>query len=381
MPLILEYEPTAALYRRCADAGLTMARIGYSDQHHLLGIVDGAARFARDHGIAELPLGVFSTVGHYIFQMLPRYLHAGHRLPAEGGDPAAWRQRLLRNARLATGFLATLTDAGDPDYGAVHVTHHYDHGHHTLPGGVRSRNELLRDLVFIDLFSSVMFDDTHSPFADNVANSIDYRRFVEDSGRQKVMEGCLEEVAAGGMGLDESASSSPDQIEEYLARTGFELVVPNIGTESVTARQVGVQWQVLEELAARGAGHRLVVHGFSSVRRLAVDQQRRLGALGVVAMNAFSYIPQEIGRLLLQEAAAMHDAHDAERGYPTGFAADGTPQFPDAAGRGDANVFFSPLLDRLRDRQVKLIANSVYQILDNLGYAGLAVASAKLPGV
>ena len=172
MPLILDYQPTARLYRTCADAGLTMARIGYSDQHHLLGIVDGAARFAREHGIAELPLGVFSTVGHYIFQMLPRYLHAGHRLPAAGGDPAAYRQRLLRNARLATGFLATLTDAGDPDYGAVHMTHHYDHGHHTLPGGVRSQNELLRDLQFIDLFSSVMFDDTHSPFADNVASSI-----------------------------------------------------------------------------------------------------------------------------------------------------------------------------------------------------------------
>ena len=371
MPLILDYEPTAGLYRRCADAGLTMARIGYSDQHHLLGIVDGAARFAREHAIAELPLGVFSTVGHYIFQMLPRYLHAGHRLPSEGGDPAAYRQRLLRNARLATGFLATLTDAGDPDYGAVHVTHHYDHGHHTLPGGVRSRNELLRDLEFIDLFSSVMFDDTHSPFADNVASSVAYRRFVEDAGRKKVMEGCLEEVAAGGVGLQESAASSTDQIEEYLARTGFELVVPNIGTESVTARQVGVQWQVLEELAARGAGHRLVVHGFSSVRRLAVAEQRRLGELGVVAMNAFSYIPQEIGRRLLQEAAAMHAAHDPERGYPTGFAADATPLFPDAAGRGDANVFFGPLLDRLRDRQVELIAQSVYEILDNLGYARL----------
>ena len=376
MPLILDYEPTADLYRTCADAGLTMARIGYSDQHHLLGIVDGAARFAREHGIAELPLGVFSTVGHYIFQMLPRYLHAGHRLPAAGGDRAAYRQRLLRNARLATGFLATLTDAGDPDYGAVHMTHHYDHGHHTLPGGVRSENELLRDLQFIDLFSSVMFDDTHSPFADNVASSIAYRSFVEDSGRRKVMEGCLEEVAAGGKGLDASASSNPDQIEEYLARTGFELVVPNIGTESVTARQVGVQWQVLEELAARGAGHRLVVHGFSSVRRLAVAEQRRLGELGVVAMNAFSYIPQEIGRRLLEEAAAMHGAHDPERGYPTGFTADGAPLFPDAAGRGDANVFFGPLLDQIRDLQVKLIADSVFEILDNLGYARLAVAPA-----
>ena len=166
---------------------------------------------------------------------------------------------------------------------------------------------------------------------------------------------------------------TPDQIEEYLAGTGFELVVPNIGTESVTNRQVGVHWQVLEELAARGLGPRLVVHGFSSVRRLEVAEQRRLGKLGVVAMNAFSYIPQEIGRRLLQEAAALHGAHDPEHGYPTGFGADGAPQYPDAASRGDANVFFGPLLDQLRDLQVELIAASVYQILDNLGYARLGV--------
>ena len=373
MPLILDYEPAAALYRRCGEARLTMARIGYSDQHHLLGIVEGAARFARDHAIAELPLGIFSTVGHYIFQMLPRYLSAGHVLPAAGGDPAAYRRRLHRNARLATDFLATLTRAGDSDYGAVHVVHHYDHGHHTLPGGIRSQNELLRDLEFLDLFSSVMFDDTHSPFVANVANSIEYRRFVEASGRNKVMEGCLEEVAAGGKGLASSASSDPDRIEEYLTRTGFELVVPNIGTESVTNRQVGVRWQVLEELAARGVGPRLVVHGFSSVRKLAVAEQRRLGELGVVAMNAFSYIPQEIGRRLLEEATALHAARDPQRGYPIGFGADGAPRFPDAAGRGDANVFFGPLLDQLRDRQVELIAASVYQILDNLGYARLGV--------
>ena len=115
MPLILDYEPTAALYRRCGEARLTMARIGYSDQHHLLGIVEGAARFAREHAITELPLGIFSTVGHYILQMLPRYLHADHVLPAAGGDPAAYRRRLHRNVRLATGFLATLPSADDTD--------------------------------------------------------------------------------------------------------------------------------------------------------------------------------------------------------------------------------------------------------------------------
>ena len=86
-----------------------------------------------------------------------------------------------------------------------------------------------------------MFDDTHSPFEDNCRNSADYRAFLEAEGRKKVLEGCLEEVAAGGDGLDESACTNPDQIEQFLERTGFELVVPNIGTESINA-QLRSQW-------------------------------------------------------------------------------------------------------------------------------------------
>ena len=35
--------------------------------------------------------------------------------------------------------------------------------------------------------------------------------------------------------------------------------------------------------------------------------------------------------------------------------------------------FFGPLLDQVRDLKVKLIAESVYEILDNLGYARLAL--------
>lgn len=368
MPLVLDYEATKCLYSRCGDAHITMARIGYSNQHHLLGIVEGAARFARDHAIDQLPIGVFSTVGHYIFQMLPRYLRADHVLPDRGGDSESYRIRLHRNGRLATGFLAVLTATGDPDYGAVHVTHHYDHGHHTLPGGRRSQNELLRDLEFIDLFSSVMFDDTHSPFEENLTNSLEYRQFIEGSGRKKVMEGCLEEVAAGGKGLKASRRSDPDNIEEYLSHTGFELVVPNIGTESITNRQVGVKWEILEELDRRGIGPQLAVHGFSSVRKLSIREQRRLGELGIVAMNAFSYIPQEIGRRVLLESASLQAGHNVDQGYPIGFRLNGKPEFLSPQDQSDANKFFGPLLDQVRDLEVELIASSVYGILKNLGY-------------
>lgn len=368
MPLVRDYEQTQELYSLCAASNLTMARIGYSDQDQIQAIVRGAARFAADHSISRLPIGIFVTVGHYIMQQLPRYLTADHVLPSNGGDTREYHRRLFLNARLATDFMEVFTDPADSDFGSVCITHHYDHGHHTLPGGKVSPNELLRDVDFLRFFSSVMFDDTHSPFEKNVENSIAYRKFLEESGSRKVLEGCLEEVGAAGLGEQGTAFTDPTQIEQYLESTGFELVVPNIGTESIHAKPVGVQWDILEELDRRGVGHRLIVHGFSSIRTLAPEEQQRLGALGVVGMNAWSYIPQTVGSALLERAELIRRHHDPEKGRPVGFDEQCVPRYQPS---DDANVFFGPVLDQVRDLKVKLIADGVYEILDNLGYARL----------
>ena len=367
MPLVRDYDGTRELYQLCADNNLCMARIGYSDSDQIQAIARGAARFATEHGIKRLPIGIFATVGHYIFQQLPRYLDAKHQLPSKGGDPVEYRRRLFRNIRLSTSFMDILLDEADSDFGMVHATHHYDHGHHTLPGKEISKNELLRDTEFLSHFSSVMFDDTHSPFAENVENSIAYKKFLDDNGCKKVLEGCLEEVGAAGLGKDETPFTDPAQIEEYLEKTGFELVVPNIGTESIHAQAVGVQWQNLEELHKRGVGSRLIVHGFSSIRTLEPKEQQRLGELGVVGMNAWSYIPQTVGREMLERAEMIRKHHDEEKGFPVDFDGDKPVYNPSK----DANVFFGPLLDQVRDLKVERIADGVYDILKNLGYARL----------
>jgi hypothetical protein len=368
MPLVTDYEETKSLYDLCAGREVVMARIGYTDQDQIQGIVRGAARFGAENGLDRVPIGIFATVGHYIFQQLPRYLLSGHKLPSKGGDPAEYRRRVFRNARLSTSFLGIMTDPADSDFGRVHATHHYDHGHHTLPGGDLSKDELLREPEFLDLFSSVMFDDTHSPFEKNVKDSIAYREFLESSGRKKVLEGCLEEVPAGGEGLEASPFTDPAKIEEYLERTGFDLVVPNIGTESIHAKPVGVQWHVLDEIHRRGVGARLIVHGFSSIRSLSRADQHLLAKLGVVGMNAWSYIPQSIGPRLLERAEWIRSGWDPMRGHPLDFDAAGKPVYDPSK---DANVFFGPLLDQVRDLKVRLIEESVHEILENLGYSRL----------
>ncbi len=368
MPLVLDFQGTKDLYQLCADNNLTMARIGYTTQDQIHGIIKGASKFAKDHNISRLPLGIFATVGHYIMQQLPRYLESGHHLPSEGGDPGAYRKRCILNLKLATDFMSTVSDPDWSDYGDVHITHHYDHGHHTLPGGIISKNEFLRDEQALSFFSSVMFDDSHSPFADNIVHSAEYKKFLQSKGIDKVVEGCLEEVAAGGKGLEASQFTKATEIEEFLEKTGFELVVPNIGTESINAKPVGVQFDILEDIQKLGVGARLVVHGFSSIKSLPIDDQRRLGSLGVVGMNAWSYIPQEVGRECLHRGHQLIEHHDEEKGFPVDFDSDGKPVYNPSK---DANIFFGPLTDQVRDLQVRRIAESVYKILDNLDYARL----------
>jgi len=87
-----------------------------------------------------------------------------------------------------------------------------------------------------------------------------------------------------------------------------------------------------------------------------------------VAMNAWSYIPQAIGPKLLERAERIRKHKDPSQGHPVGFDADDRPVYDPAK---DANVFFGPLLDQVRDLKVRLIADSVHDILENLGYERL----------
>jgi fructose/tagatose bisphosphate aldolase len=376
MPLVLDYEGTKAIYQRCADRNLTLPRFGYTNDRQIFGILLGAARFAHEHGIEDLSLGIFTTIGHYVMQQVPRYLLSGHVLPSKGGDPVEFRFRTLLGLKLATDFIRTATESEWMGLNALHVIHHYDHGHFTLPGGSgqRSPNEFLEDPEILALFSSVMFDDSDSSFEDNLRHSKDYRTWLLDQGTPKVLEGCFEEVAAGGRGKDSANSkfTDPRQIKEYLNETGFDLVVPNIGTDSVGGKPAaGLQWDILEGAHRLGVGPRLALHGFSSVQSLEPDQQKRLGQLGVVSMNAWSFMATRLGPERLKRAATILAHHKKDlgmQGYPLTFIGD-EPRYDQT---DDANFFLYPLVDQDRDFEVNLIANVVYETLDSLGLACLA---------
>ena len=69
---------------------------------------------------------------------------------------------------------------------------------------------------------------------------------------------------------------------------------------------------------------------------------------------------------MLERSAKILSNHDEKLRYPVDFDDEGQPVYSES---DDANVFFGPVLDQVRDLKVRLIADSVYEILGNLGYA------------
>ena len=129
-------------------------------------------------------------------------------------------------------------------------------------------------------FSSVMLDGSHHPFDENIALTkkvVDYahERDVSVEGELGVLAGIEDDVVAA-----KSIYTQPDEVEEFVGRTGVDSLAISIGTshgankfkpEQCTKNEEGVlvppplRFDILEEIEKRIPGFAIVLHGASSV--------------------------------------------------------------------------------------------------------------------
>ena len=163
-------------------------------------------------------------------------------------------------------------------------------------------------------FSSVMLDGSKHSFEDNIALT---RKVVEYAhAHGVVVEGELGKLAGieDDVHVDAADSSytQPDEVEEFVTRTGVDSLAIAIGTshgaykftpEQCTRNADGVlvppplRFDILEEISRRLPGFPIVLHGASSVPQEFV---REINALGGKMPDAIG-IPEE----QLRRAATM----------------------------------------------------------------------------
>lgn len=121
-------------------------------------------------------------------------------------------------------------------------------------------------------FTSVMIDGSHLPFDENIALTKRVVEYAHDRG--VVVEGELGRLAGIEDAVDvsdkDASYTDPDQVQEFVNRTGVDSLAIAIGTShgaykfkpGTTPR---LRFDILEEVSRRLPGFSIVLHGASSV--------------------------------------------------------------------------------------------------------------------
>ena len=220
---------------------------------------------------------------------------------AEEKSPVIFQVSDVSRKYAKLAYLKGLTMAAIEDAG-IDVALHLDHG---------ADFELCK--TYIDNgFTSVMIDGSHHAYEDNIALT---RKVVEYAhARGVVVEGELGVLAGveDEVGAENSSYTRPEEVEDFVARTGVDSLAISIGTshgaykftaKQCTRNEQGIlvppplRFDILEEIGKRLPGFPIVLHGASSVPQ---EYVKEINALGGKLPDAVG-IPEE----QLRRAASM----------------------------------------------------------------------------
>jgi fructose-bisphosphate aldolase class II len=151
-------------------------------------------------------------------------------------------------------------------------------------------------------FNSVMIDGSHLPFEENIALT---KKVVEYAHAHGVtVEGELGRLAGVeddiNVSVEDSSYTKPEEVEEFVSRTGVDSLAIAIGTSHGAFKFTGeasLRFDILEEVARRVPGFPIVLHGASSVIPEYVDMINQYGG----NMPGAKGVPEE----MLRKAASM----------------------------------------------------------------------------
>ncbi len=153
-------------------------------------------------------------------------------------------------------------------------------------------------------FTSVMIDGSHHSFEDNIAVTKKVVEYAHAHG--VVVEGELGQLAGieddVNVSAEEASYTRPEQVEEFVARTGVDSLAIAIGTSHGAfkfkkGQKPQLRFDILEEIEKKLPGFPIVLHGASSVIPEFVEKINKFGG----KMDDAIGIPED----MLRKAAGM----------------------------------------------------------------------------
>lgn len=264
----------------CRDRGVSMAIFCTASHWNTEAILLAAQQVAEKHNLTEIPLSVAMT---FTYPYMPQAQRMTYSRKQNAG--------FLSNM----GHLKALAAGPDAPYDRVVVLPHLDHA-----DPQRDKWALTEGLPHL---ATVMFDAQKYPLDQNIAWTTDY---VNTYGPDVLVEGIIEELSVAGQHQAVQRDEYIAKATNYMAATGVDFLVADLGTEQQSEHVGGVQYlqDRAQELTASLGAAKLVLHGTSS---LTVDQMQGLAGDGVIRVNMWTRIAREAGQHAARQLIARQE--------------------------------------------------------------------------
>ena len=212
-------------------------------------------------------------------------------------------------------------------------------------------------------FTSVMIDGSHFSFEENIALT---KKVVEYAHSKNVtVEGELGRLAgiedAVQVSAEDSSYTRPEEVEEFVKRTGVDSLAIAIGTSHGAFKFQGepkLRFDILEEVQKRLPGYPIVLHGASSVIPEYVDMVNKFGG----QMPGARGVPEE----MLRKAASMAVCKiNIDSDLRLAMTASIRKVFAESPGEFDPRKYLGPARSEIK----KLVKNKLVNVLGCAGKA------------
>ncbi|HEY8348509.1 MAG TPA: class II fructose-1,6-bisphosphate aldolase [Clostridia bacterium] len=212
-------------------------------------------------------------------------------------------------------------------------------------------------------FTSVMIDGSHLPFEENIKLTKQVVDYAHAHG--VVVEGELGRLAgiedAVNVSEEDAAFTKPEEVEEFVSRTGVDSLAIAIGTSHGAYKFKGeakLRFDILEEVARRLPGFPIVLHGASSVIPEFVEKINKYGG----NMPGAKGVPEDMLRKAAQSAVCKINIDSDLRLAMTATIREYFAQHPD---HFDPRQYLGPARQAIKD----LVKHKLIHVLGCAGKA------------
>lgn len=263
MPLITAKNHVRDIYAAAAEKKRVIPCFCSENLTTTEAVLSAVKEFGDTRGEQGLPIILAITNLYSHRSQSVNYTHTGN-----------WKVGL----KLFMRDLETLCDTDSP-FKDHNVMVHLDHIQHDAD----------IELLSWDMkqFSSIMYDASNLPLTENIRKTAE---FVERRGDKILIEGACDEIVDAS-GNESCKLTTPERAENYIRKTGADMIVANLGTEHrASVAELKYHDDIAREISDRIGGAKLVLHGCSSV---SADQIRNLFKDGICKVNIWTALERD----------------------------------------------------------------------------------------